>query len=60
VDPTRIVSRDVKKFLLSHRKLRKSGSGRLEIYVSSGKRQFEHIIRTMGMKEPVQEISLNF
>src|SRR5919199_2827794 len=60
VDPTRIVSRDVKNFLLSNRKTRKSGSGRLEIYVSSGKRQFEHIIRTMGMKEPVQEISLNF
>jgi glutamate racemase len=60
VDPARIVSRDVKKFLLSNRKLRRTGSGRLEVYVSSGKRQFEHIVRTMGVKEPVQEISLNF
>jgi glutamate racemase len=60
VDPAKIVSRDVKKFLLSGRKLRKSGVGRLEVYVSSGKRQFEQIIRTMGIKEPVQEISLNF
>jgi glutamate racemase len=60
VDPARIVSRDVKKFLLSNRKLRSGGFGKLEVYVSSGKRQFEHIIRTMGVKEHVQEISLNF
>jgi len=60
VDPARIVSREVKRFLISGRKLKRSGVGRLEVYVSSGKRQFEQIIRTMGIKEPVQEISLNF
>jgi glutamate racemase len=60
VDPARIVSSDVKKFLLSNKKLRKSGVGRLELFVSGGKRQFEQIIRTMGVKEPVQEISINF
>jgi glutamate racemase len=60
VDPARIVSRDVRKLLLSARKLRRSGVGRLEVYVTSGKRQFEQIIRTMGVKEPVQEVSLNF
>jgi len=60
VDPARIVSSDVKKFLLSNRKLKSSGFGKLEVYVSSGRRQFEHIVRTMGVKENVQEISLNF
>src|SRR5919202_2374190 len=60
VDPARIVSRDVKKFLLSNRKLRSSGFGKLEVYVSSEKRQFEHIVRAMGVKEHVHEISLNF
>jgi glutamate racemase len=60
IDPARMVSSDVKKFLLSNKKLRKSGVGRLELFVSGGKRQFEQIIRTMGVKEPVQEISINF
>jgi glutamate racemase len=60
VDPAKIVSRDVKKFLLSNKKLRKSGVGRLEVFVSGGKRQFEQIIRIMGIREPVQEIALNF
>jgi glutamate racemase len=59
VDPAKIVSRDVRRFLLAGRKLRRSGMGRLEVYVTSGKRQFEQIIRTMGVKEPVQEVSLN-
>src|SRR5919202_5428042 len=52
IDPARILSRDVKKFLLSNKKLRKSGAGKLEVFVSGGKRQFEQIIRTMGVKEP--------
>jgi glutamate racemase len=60
VDPSRIISRDVRKFLLYNKKLRKSGVGRLEVLVSSGKRQFEQIIRRMGVKEPVQEIFTNF
>jgi glutamate racemase len=60
VDPARIVSRDVKKLLVSNKKLRSSGFGKLEVYVSSEKRQFEHIVRTMGVKEHVHEISLNF
>jgi hypothetical protein len=45
---------------LSNKKLRKSGVGRLEVFVSGGKRQFEQIIRIMGIREPVQEIALNF
>jgi glutamate racemase len=60
IDQAKVVSRDAKKFLLSNKKLRKSGSGRLEVFVSGGKKQFEKIIRTMGVKEPIQEISINF
>ena len=60
IDPARVMSRDVKKFLSSNKKLKKSGVGRLEILVSSGKRQFEQIIRRMGVKESVREISINF
>jgi hypothetical protein len=40
--------------------LKKTGNGRLQIFVSDGKRQFEQMIRAMGIREPVEEIFLTF
>lgn len=60
VDPAQMVARDVRKFLSFHRMAKKSGSGKLQILVSDGKREFERSIRAMGIKEPVQEVFLTF
>lgn len=60
VDPAQMVARDVRKFLSFHRMTKKSGSGKLQILVSDGKREFEKSIRAMGVKEPVQEVFLTF
>jgi glutamate racemase len=60
VDPAQIVSRDVRKFLASYRMAKKSGTGRLQIMVSDGKREFEKSIRAMGLREPIEEVFLTF
>ena len=60
VDPAQSVSRDVRKFLAFYRMAKKSGSGRLQILVSDGKREFEKSVRAMGVREPVEEVFLTF
>jgi glutamate racemase len=60
IDPAKIVTKDIKKFLAFNRMLRKSGNGRLRVLVSSEKKQFEIVIRAMGVREPVEEIFFTF
>ena len=60
IDPAKIVTKDIKKFLAFNRMLRKSGNGRLRVLVSGGKKQFEIVIRAMGVREPVEEIFFTF
>jgi glutamate racemase len=60
VDPATIIAKDVRKFLTFNRILKKTGSGRLQIFVSEGKRYFEQTIRAMGVKEPIEEALLNY
>lgn len=60
VDPAQIVARDVRKFLKSYRMAKKSGTGRLQILVSDGKREFERSVRAMGIREPVEQVFLTF
>ena len=60
VDPAQIVARDVRKFLKSYRMAKKSGTGRLQILVSDGKREFEKSVRAMGIRETVEEVFLTF
>jgi glutamate racemase len=60
VDPAQMVAKDVRKFLNSYRMAKKSGTGKLQIYVSDGKREFEKSIRAMGVREPVEEVFLTF
>jgi glutamate racemase len=58
VDPATIIAKDVRKFLAFNRILKKTGSGRLQIFVSEEKRYFEQTIRAMGVKEPIEEAFL--
>src|ERR671914_219097 len=60
VDSAKVVSKEVRKYLTFNRMLKKTGNGRLQIFVSDGKRQFEQMIRAMGIREPVEEIFLTF
>lgn len=60
VDPAQIVARDVRKFLKFYRMTKKSGTGRLQILVTDGKREFERSVRAMGVREPVEEVFLAF
>jgi len=60
VDPALIIAKNVRKFLTFNRMLKKTGNGRLQILVSEGKRHFEHTIRAMGVKEPVEEVFLRY
>jgi glutamate racemase len=60
VDPAQMVARDVRKFLSFHRMSKRKGSGKLQILVSDGKREFEKSIRAMGIREPAEEVFLTF
>jgi glutamate racemase len=60
VDSAKIVAKEVRKYLIFNRMLKKTGNGRLQIFVSDQKRQFEQIIHAMGIREPVEEIFLTF
>jgi glutamate racemase len=60
VDPAKIVAKDVRKFLKFNRMTKRSGTGRLQIMVSDKKKEFENIIRTMGIREPVEQVFLTF
>jgi len=60
VDPAQIVARDVRKFLKFYRMTKKSGTGRLQILVTDGKREFERSVRAMGVRETVEEVFLTF
>lgn len=60
VDPAQIVAKDVRKFLKSYRMAKKSGTGKLQILVSDGKREFEKSVRAFGIREPVVEVFLTF
>ncbi len=60
VDPAQAVAKDVRKFLKFYRMAKKSGTGKLQILVSDGKREFEKSVRAMGVREPVEEVFLTF
>jgi glutamate racemase len=60
VDPSRSAARQVKKFLVTNRMLKKAGKGRLEILVSDRKEEFEKTLRKMGVIQPVKEVITAF
>ena len=58
VDPVKILTHDVRRYLISNHMARKKGVGRTEILVTSNKSRFEGIIRKLGVREAVKEIFL--
>jgi glutamate racemase len=58
IDPVKLLTSDVKKYLALNHMARKKGVGRTEILITSNKSRFETIIRKLGIREPVKEIFL--
>jgi glutamate racemase len=58
IDPAKVITNDVKKYLSTNRMTKKKGVGRTEILITSNKSRFEGIIRKLGIREPVREIFL--
>jgi glutamate racemase len=58
IDSSAIVAKDVKNFLKFNKDLIKNGTGKLEILVSSNKKEFLNTIRYMGTKESIYDVSL--
>jgi glutamate racemase len=58
IDPVRLLTYDVKRYLSTNHMAKKKGVGRTEILITSNKSRFERIIRELGIREPVKEIFL--
>jgi len=58
IDSSTAVAKDVKNFLKFNNDLIKNGTGKLEILVSSNKKEFQATIRYMGTKETIYDVSL--
>ena len=54
VDPTINAVKDIKKHLKTNNILRKSGQGRIRIIVNGDKKEFQTILKTMGLSGPVE------
>ena len=60
VDPAKIVAKDVRKFLVFNRMLKKTGNGRLQVLVSEGKKQFETCDPCNGSKRACRRSIFHF
>jgi glutamate racemase len=60
VDSSSQVAKEIKNYLQFNKDLNKNGTGKLEILVSSNKKDFQTIIRYMGVREIIYDVSLQF
>ena len=60
IDSASQVAKDTKNYLQFNNDLTKNGTGKLEILASSNKKDFQSILRYMGTKEIIYDVSLQF
>jgi glutamate racemase len=60
IDSSSHVAKDVKNHLQFYKDINKNSIGKLEILVSSNKKDFQDILRYMGTKEIIYDVSLQF
>jgi glutamate racemase len=60
IDSSAHVAKDTKNYLQFNKDLTKNGTGKLEILVSSNKKDFQSILRYMGTRETIFDVSLQF
>ena len=58
IDPVKLLTNDVTRYLSVNHMAKKKGIGRTEILITSNKARFEGIVRKLGVREPVKEIFL--
>lgn len=59
-DSSNQVAKDVKNHLKFLKDINKSGTGKMEILISAEKKEFQTILRYMGVKETIIDVSLQF
>jgi glutamate racemase len=60
VDSSSHVAKDVKHYLQYYRDLNKNNTGKLEILVSADKKDFQSVLRTIGVRDIIYDVSLQF
>lgn len=60
IDSSSQVAKDAKNYLQFNKDLNRNGTGKLEILVSSNKKDFQTILRYMGTREIIYDVSLQF
>ncbi len=60
VDSSSQVAKDVKHYLQYYRDINKNNTGKLEILVSSDKKDFQAVLRTIGLRDIIYDVSLQF
>jgi glutamate racemase len=60
IDSSSHVAKDVKNHLQFYKDINKNSTGKLEILVSSNKKDFQDILRYMGTREIIYDVSLQF
>jgi glutamate racemase len=60
IDSSSQVAKDARNYLQFNKDLNRHGNGKLEILVSSNKKDFQAILRYMGTREIIYDVSLQF
>ncbi len=60
IDSSSQVAKDARNYLQFNKDLNRNGRGKLEILVSSNKKDFQAILRYMGTREIIYDVSLQF
>ncbi len=60
IDSSSQVAKDIKNYLQFKKDLNRNGTGKLEILASSNKKDFQTILRYMGTREIIYDVSLQF
>ena len=56
IDPSQIIAKDVKKFLINNSLNNKTKNGKMRILVSDKKKEFQEILRQLGRREKIEEV----
>jgi glutamate racemase len=56
IDPSQIIAKEVKKFLINNSLNNKTKNGKMRILVSDKKKEFQEILRQIGRREKIEEV----
>jgi glutamate racemase len=56
IDPSQIIAKEVKKFLINNNLNNKTKNGKMRILVSDKKKEFQEILRQIGRREKIEEV----